>query len=93
MTSVDDIIAHSKAVERSAALSNIERKAKWVRDDALSIARYVRSLASLPNFDTLAEEAVVSALAALHEAIQITAEADAVMKAKRARQQYLEAAE
>lgn len=51
------------------ALEGIERKAEWVRRDASSLARYVRMLEELPDFDTKAEHAAKEAESALTEAL------------------------
>lgn len=51
------------------ALEGIERKADWVRRDASDLARYVRMLESLPDFDTKAEHAAKVAEVALSEAL------------------------
>ena len=54
---------------REIALQGIETKANWVRDDAMNLDRFVRMLADLPEYETLAEDAVREAEMALTEAL------------------------
>lgn len=54
---------------RFVGLGDIERKASWVRMDAEDLARYVRLVVSLPDFDTEAEDSVSNAETALTEAL------------------------
>ena len=59
----------------SISLEAIERKANWIKADADDLARYVNLLVALPDYDTKAEEAVMSAVAAIREAQERTTEA------------------
>ena len=52
------------------SLDNIERKAIFIKADAEDLAYYCNLLVSLPNYETRAEEAVISAAAATHEALR-----------------------
>ena len=52
------------------SLENISRKAQWIKADAEDLAHYCNLLVSLPNYETRAEEAVISAAAATHEALR-----------------------
>lgn len=70
-------------VTRSVCLSDIARKAEWVKHDAADLVSYAKCLVSLPTWDTEAEDAVTTALAAVHDALGKLADVDAIMKAKR----------
>jgi hypothetical protein len=65
------------------AMTNIESKSKWVRDDAEGIARYVRMLDSLPAFETRAEDEIAKAEAALIESLAIVQRARLALEKKR----------
>jgi hypothetical protein len=69
---------------QSICLDEIQTKARWVVADGSDLRHYCKLLSSLPDFDTLAEEAVENALKALNEAIGHVAEAQAAMQEKRA---------
>ena len=74
---------HAIESARSIALDNIERKATAVAHDASMMALYISLLASLPEYETNAEEAVEKARKALEEALGKVTEAEAAMKSKR----------
>lgn len=65
------------------AIANIEAKAKWVRDDAEGIARYVRMLDTLPAFETRAEDEIKNAENALTEALLVVKLARSALDKKR----------
>ena len=76
---------------QSIALDNIARYSEWVRNDAESVARYVRVLQSLPEFETLAEDEIAKAETALTEALLAVKLARSELKNKRVK--HLVAAE
>lgn len=65
------------------AMTNIETKSIWVRDDAEGIARYVRMLDTLPEFETRAEDEIKNAENALTEALLVVKLARSTLDKKR----------
>ena len=63
------IIHWAKNVDYTIALTGIENKASWIRDDAVDLARYVRMIPNLPEYETRAEDMVDLAELALTEAL------------------------
>lgn len=66
----------------STCLSGIETKARWLRDDARSLAFYIRELPSRPPFETKAEDMLVQAEHELLAALQRVRDARADFSAK-----------
>lgn len=54
---------------RIVALGGIKRHAEWLRSSARQITEYIEMLEYLPEWETLAEDALVQARSALEDAI------------------------
>jgi hypothetical protein len=64
-----DIITWRNESTRKIALTAIEQKARWVKEDATDLGRYVRMLSELPEWETNAEDVAEKAELALTEAL------------------------